>query len=52
MILELLFLLFVALAVFFGMRALRALIIRRWIENALAEGILIEQQENDDAPSK
>jgi dolichyl-phosphate-mannose--protein O-mannosyl transferase len=52
MILELLFLFFVTCTVFFGMRALRALIIRRWVEDALAEGILIEQQENDDAPSK
>jgi len=44
MILETLFLSFVALAVFFGLNALRAFIIRRWIENALEEGVLIEQE--------
>ena len=50
MILELLFMGFIALAVFFAMKALRAFIIRRWIEDALKEGVLIE--EKDDAPSK
>ena len=48
MILEILFTGFIALAVFFAMRALRALIIRRWIEDALKEGVLIEEKDDAD----
>jgi hypothetical protein len=49
MILELLFLLFVTCTVFFGLNALRALIIRRWIADSIQNGTLIQQEGDDNA---